>query len=140
MTLEEIEESLPNGLHDSVIQAVTMDYEQLRLTLRVDVLIGLPGQPLPDRERYRAGVIVFEGVQFFSIEPPGAERTFQHPGSIWFKHERTPPELIPQSVAPALPEGTQCYSLFILNWFSSMHIAAAEVGFAWSDSQEVERR
>jgi hypothetical protein len=53
MTLEEIEESLPNGLQDSVIQAVVMDYQQLRLTLRVEVLIGLPDQPFPESERYR---------------------------------------------------------------------------------------
>jgi hypothetical protein len=55
MTLEEIEESLPNGLHDPVIQAVVMDYQQLRLTLRVEVLIGLPDQPPPERALPRGG-------------------------------------------------------------------------------------
>lgn len=69
MTLEEIEQDLPNGLHDAQIQQIEMDYEEARLALRVKVLLGLPGEPTQTRERYRPGMITFLGVQFFSIEP-----------------------------------------------------------------------
>jgi len=33
-----------------------------------------------------------------------------------------------------LAPGTLCYSLYILDWVSEIHIAAGEVSFSWSDS------
>ena len=49
-----------------------MDYEHARFVLKVEVLVGLPGQPDPDRECYQAGELQFEGVQFCAIEYPHA--------------------------------------------------------------------
>ena len=132
MTLEQLEESLPNGLHDAQIRRLAMDYEHARLILRVQVLVGLPTQPPPDCERYRDGEIVFEGVQLFSIELPGAGSAFQHPGSVWFSYERTPPGVMPAAVESALRAETQAYSLFVQDWVSWIRIAASDVGFSWS--------
>jgi hypothetical protein len=133
MTLEQLEQALPNGLHDAQIQQVEMDYEHARLVLRVKVLIGLPGQAPLDRERYRSGKIVFEGVQLLSIELPEAGTGFQYPGSVWFSYERTLPGVIPVAVANALRPGTLSYSLFVREWLSCIQIAATEVGFSWSE-------
>ncbi len=132
MTIEQIEDLLPNGLHDAQIQALALDYEQMRLVLKVLVLVGLPDQPYPDCERYRAGEILFEGVQFCSVEYPQTVSAFQHPGALWFSYGRTSPEQIPAGVRDILPPGTQCYSLFIHKWLSHFHIAAAEVSFSWA--------
>jgi hypothetical protein len=133
MTLEEIEDLLPNGLHDAQIERMTRDYESAELALKVSVLVGLPTQPSPDRESYRAADIVFRRVYFCAVELPQSESAFQHPGSLWFSYERMRPNVIPDSLAKALPKGTQCYSLFVREWMSEMHVAALDVDFSWSD-------
>jgi hypothetical protein len=133
MKLEEIEKLLPNGLHDAQIQRMGRDYESAELALKVRVLIGLPDQLYPDRERYRTADIVFRGVYFCAVELPQPESTFQHPGSLWFSYERMLPNVIPHSLAKTLPIGTQCYSLFVREWMSEMHVAAGDVDFSWSD-------
>jgi hypothetical protein len=45
MTLEELDESLPNGLHDARIKALTHDYESATVKLRVEILFGSPSDP-----------------------------------------------------------------------------------------------
>src|SRR5580692_5846566 len=122
MTLEEIEESLPNGLHDAKISEFAMSYEKLRLTVNVEILVGLPEQPPPERDAYRSGIIEFREARLFSIEFPKAESAFQSPGSLWFSYERTSPDVIPEELVATLPPETQYYSLFILDWHSSIHI------------------
>ncbi len=72
MTLEELDVSLPNGLHDAQIERMDIDYLHARLTLSVQVLFGLPAQPDSAREEYRVGALMFHGVQFVSIEFPPA--------------------------------------------------------------------
>ncbi len=131
MTLEQVEGSLPNGLHDAQIQQLVVDYEHSRLTLRVFVLVGLPGQPRPDRDSYRLGEILFQKLLFFSIDPPQVGSAFQQPGSVWFSYERTAPEGTPAAVRQTLSPATQCYSLFVHDWLSHIQIAADEVSFSW---------
>ena len=133
MTLEDIERSLPNGFHDAQIQTMTRDYVGAELIMKVLILIGLPGQPRPERDRYRTGEIVFRRVYFCSVELPQPDSPFLHPGNVWFSYERTPRDLLPDGLATMLPPGTQCYSLFVRDWFSHIHVAAQDVSFSWSD-------
>ncbi len=85
MTLEELDESLPNGLHDARIRALTHDYENAAIKLEVEILTELPADPPPEKFRYRNGEILFHQVLFCSVEIPENERIIGHPGSIWFK-------------------------------------------------------
>ena len=130
MTLEEIEDTLPNGFHDAQIQEIAMNYDEARLTLRIKIWAGSPSSSPPERDRYRSGILTFRRVQFFAVELPQAGIAFQHPGHIWFSFGRTPSDTIPPRISDVLPQGTLCYSLFILDWFSSIHIAAAEVSLS----------
>lgn len=133
MTLEEIEKLLPSGLHDAQIQRMTRDYERAELALRVLVLVGLPSQPRPERDRYRPADLIFRQVYFCSVELPQPESSFQHPGSVWFSYERMAPNVVPDSLAKTLPSGTHCYSLFVQDWMSEIHLAVGDVDFSWSD-------
>jgi hypothetical protein len=132
MTLEEIEKLLPNGLHDAQIQRMTRDFERAELAVKVMVLVGLPTQPSPKRENYRDADIVFRRVYFCAVELPQPDSAFQQPGSLWFSYERMRPNVIPDSLAKALPKDTQCYSLFVREWMSEMHVATQDVEFSWS--------
>jgi hypothetical protein len=133
MTLEELEESLPNGLHDAQICKIAVDYNRTELTLDVRVWIGLLSQPRPDRDHYRSGAIVFRRVYFYSVEPPEVASAFKHPGPVSFSCERMELAAMPQELAASIPSDMQCYSLFVQDWISHIHICAAEVNFSWLD-------
>jgi hypothetical protein len=46
MTLEDIEESLPNGLHDAEVTSVSIDYAQHRVTFDVCIWVGNMDEPV----------------------------------------------------------------------------------------------
>jgi hypothetical protein len=137
MTLEELAETLPNGLHDARIKSLTHDYQEATVKLEVEILVGMPDDPPPDRFRYRQGNILFRQVLFCAIETPENERILGHPASIWFKFWRMEPGVLPEKIAKSLPQESLCYCLYILEWESQIHIAAGDVSFSWSDTGEV---
>jgi hypothetical protein len=64
MTLEDLEHTLPNGLHDARIKSLSHDYECAVVKLNVEILVGLPDDAPPDRFRYRNGEMLFHRVLF----------------------------------------------------------------------------
>jgi hypothetical protein len=132
--MEELEDSLPNGFHDSLIQRITRDLIAGELVMDLEILVGLPREPRVDRDRYQAARIVFRQVLFCSIELPGGNSAFRAAGSVCFSWERTLPGVLPESLTRALPGGALCYSFFIQDWHSHIHIAATDLDFSWSKS------
>jgi hypothetical protein len=56
MKLEELEKTLPNGLHDSKVSRIVVDYQQRKLTLDLDVWTGDMTNDRPElREAYKRG-------------------------------------------------------------------------------------
>ena len=131
MTLEELDNSLPEGLHDAQIRSYVRDFEAATLTLFVKVVVGLSRED-NRRLQYRDGEIVFQGVQYFMSENPDAESTFRDSGCVWFSFSRADAGAIPEAVDKVLPLGLLRYSIFVQEWHSSMNIAAREVSFTWS--------
>jgi hypothetical protein len=131
MTLEQLEEELPNGLHDAQISSFGRNFENRTLTLKVRILIGLPDDSPEKRDVYRNGSITFTGVELFVIERPEASSAFLAPGSVSFSVSRSEVNLFPVDIVEKLAEGTDMYSLFILDWHSHIHIAASNMSFHW---------
>ena len=61
MTLEEIENSLPNGLHDAEVHRLIVDYSQRKLTVEVAVWVGNLDGPREMHEAYRGGRLEIRG-------------------------------------------------------------------------------
>ncbi len=131
MTLEQIEQSLPNGLHDATLSSFARDLEKKALVIRVSVLMGLPNDPPESRERYRDAIITFSGVKLLVAECPDASSAFLAPGAVTFYAERSKPGTFPPELEERLADGTGFYSLYVLDWESSIHLAADEVEFEW---------
>jgi hypothetical protein len=55
MTLLEIEQSLPNGLHDSEVHKITIDYERRKVTVDLAVWVGDMNDPPERRGPTRKG-------------------------------------------------------------------------------------
>jgi hypothetical protein len=131
MTLEELDTSLPEGLHDAQIRSYRRDFESATLTLLVRVVVGL-SQENKNQLLYRDGEFIFHGVQYVVSEFPAAASTFRDAGCVWFSFSRTEPGIISEDLSSVLAPDILRYSLFVFEWHSSIHIAAREVSFTWS--------
>jgi len=131
MTLEQLQQMLPNGLHDAKIRSITRNFEEETLILAVSMLVGLPEDQPAMRDRYRNAYITFTGVKLFVVEIPEAPSAFAAPGTVSFSADRSEAGLFSAEIEAQLAEGIDRYSLFVLDWLSCIHVAAAGVSFAW---------
>ena len=132
MTLEKLEQSLPNGLHDAKICSFARDLEKETLVLKVGVLVGLPDDPPELQDRYRDAIITFTGVKLFVVECPEASSAFPAPGGVFFNIAWTEPGTFSREITDRLPHDTSCYSLYVLDWESRIHLAVADMAFDWA--------
>ena len=132
MTLEQLEQSLPNGMHDAKICSFTCDLEKETLVLKVGVLVGLPEDPPELQDCYRDGVITFSGVKLFVVECPQASSAFPSSGGKFFIIDRSEPGKFSREIEDRLSPETNYYSLYVLDWDSSIHLAATEIAFEWA--------
>jgi hypothetical protein len=132
MTLEQLEQELPNGLHDAQIISIKRNFENESLILDVHILVGLPDNPPETRSEYRKAVISFTGVKLFIVESPDAASAFSAPGGVWFSAGRSAPGTFSPEIERKLASCKETYSFFILDWESNIHIAATDMSFAWS--------
>ena len=72
MTLEELDETLPNGLHDARIAEVLHNFEDATVKLKVEILTGLPDQLKANV--YRKATVIFSRVLFAVVQMPENQR------------------------------------------------------------------
>lgn len=136
MTLEQLDEELPNGLHDAKIRSITHYYDTGTLTVCVEVLVGLPDDPPSMRFAYRDAVISFSNIFLCHIEPPENERIIGVRGSVWFKYWRTEHGILPPKLSDRFSAEALSYTLYVLDWVSSIHVVASDVSFSWADAPQ----
>ena len=74
LTFHALEKTLPNGLHDAELLGVEIDYANNTAALDLLVDFSIPPQgndATPPAEQARLGCLLFSGVQFVVIDPPG---------------------------------------------------------------------
>jgi hypothetical protein len=125
MTLEEIDHSLPEGLHDGLIVSLRHDYAQAVVILELSLYTP---------EGRRAGELRFEGVFYCAVDPPLPESSFLHPGGLWVTSFAQTSDKLPDELLARLPPNTLHYSIFNRDWYSETHIAASTVAFRWLDT------
>src|SRR5260370_42353834 len=79
MTFEELAQKLPNGFHDVEILTISMDFVNRSIVLGMNLLVGMPGDP--DPERYRPGALRVVSPYLLFIEPPDPRYHFVPDGS-----------------------------------------------------------
>jgi hypothetical protein len=121
MTLEEIDQSLPNGFHDSEILGVRLDY--VKRTAEIDLEILVSGPDDEDTEKYQPATLFISGLIYFVIEPPGPPNTAHAAPSLV---DGGSSELEQAAYPPPkpLPDNAFTYSFFVSNWNAFIHIAA----------------
>ncbi len=132
MTIEELEDTLPNGLHDSEVRSILIDYIQRKATLQLSVFVGELDAPPERREAYREASLVISGLLFAAIEPPQANYPFAEPASLRIDACDMRKELDPGLLA-ALPNGSFVRSFFVNEWNAFVHLAGLGAEMSWRD-------
>lgn len=130
MTLDELQRSLPNGLHDAELVAVRTDYlkREAIIELRIDMSAadGARGQ---EKEVHRPARLVFSGLQFVVIDPPDARDDYLGISTIDVGPAQ--PSTAPRDLPPIAAGCFLCW-VFVVRWNSFIRIAAQSVTLEWT--------
>jgi hypothetical protein len=124
VTLEELEKTLPNGLHDGELVGIEVDYASRVTVLRVNVDIS----DTDEGNTYRAARLTFTGTEFVIIDPPATSTTRRGLSSISAGPGQ--PETAPAAL-PTVPEGSFLCWIFLSSANSFIRLAARDVTYDW---------
>ena len=129
MTLEQVEDSLPDGFHDALLFGLSVDYEKRICTLRIEVDVG---------QTERRVDVILSGLFYCLVEAPDASYPFSSSDSVCVSGGETTERLLPTigALRSKAPQGTFFYSFFVNQWNSFIHVAATGAELVWSDRTE----
>jgi hypothetical protein len=129
MTLEELENTLPNGLHDAEIQRMAVDYEKRNVTLELAVWVGNMDDPPERREAYKSGRIEISGLLFLVMEPPDPKYPFKTSDLTIDGCDMS--KNLDGELLRSLPADSFFRSLWVNEWNAFIHIAARSADLMW---------
>lgn len=135
MTLNDIEESLPNGLHDAQVQRVEIDYEQRIVKFSLLLWTGdLSSDDEATQERYEKGELTIKNFIYCVVEPPDPTYPYAKPEPITIGAGSAIEEPIntETKLPQQLPAGAFAYWFFVNEWNSFIHIAAMDASLQLS--------
>jgi hypothetical protein len=84
MRLLELEQSLPNGLHDSHIHTISADYIKREIDITLDVHWGThEGKNEFERYAYRTCLLKLTGLEYFVVDPPDSGYAYAKSETLW---------------------------------------------------------
>jgi hypothetical protein len=139
VTLEELENSLPNGFHDAEIERISVDYQRSLLVIELRFFVGDLVAPIDMREAYRPAVLTLSGVQFLAIDPPDARYPFSESGPLRIDACDATKNL-DANLVKTLPTNSFSRSFFVAEWNAFIHIAASSAAIEWTAPVEYRKR
>ena len=127
MTLDELENQLPWGLHDAELARLEVDWASRRLTLEVRCQLG------ERQEASRLARVTLEGLQFFVALPPTGAPPPGRP-SINAGAGRIPGDHTP---LPAVPEGSFLHHLYTYDSWQYLYVCAQSAALIWLEPEPV---
>ena len=137
MTLEELEKTLPNGLHDAEVSKMSVDFEERNLAIDVDIWVGKMTDASEAREAYRKGRIEISGLLFLVMEQPDARYPFAK-GNLRIDGCDLRKNL-DRKLLDSLPPEAFFRSLWVTEWNAFIHIAATKAQISWKDEAVIYR-
>ncbi|MDB4967904.1 MAG: hypothetical protein JWN44_3593 [Myxococcales bacterium] len=134
MTMESVEELLPNGFHDAVLRRLVVDYASELLSIEVDLWVG--DMSTERREVYRLGRVTIHGLEFLVIDNPiHGQAPFV--GHLTIDGGSGHPSTSAAQLPP-LRSGSFLYWLFVNEWNAFIRFAGRSAALEWI-GEEVER-
>lgn len=134
LTLEELEDALPNGFHDAEIFSFELDYVAGIAKFRINLLVGWPDDPEPERQAYWEAILVVQGLCFCSVDPPYSTYPFLPSGKPILVTGAKPKDDAPpfvRDLVARLPAGSWCYHFFVDDWNACINIAGRDAAVTW---------
>ena len=129
MTIVEIFDSLPNGLHDAYLRGINLNYAERVAALHLDIWVGNMSLDGEAREARREVVLKLSGLCYFVVEAPDSNYDFHEPKPLWIDagveslaSERSSVKL------PETPEGAFTFWMYVNDWNAFIHVAAMKAG------------
>jgi hypothetical protein len=129
LTLEKLERSLPNGLHDAELVGLHVDYATRRVVFELNVDIS---QNAVDEGTYRRAQVTFAGLQFVAVDPPNGN---EHEVGVSTIDAGTGQPVTAPCPLPEIRKDCFLCWLFVVRWNSFIRIAAQTVNLEWIDSK-----
>lgn len=126
MTLEELQRSLPNGLHDSILRRLVVDYRAGSALLDVEIDMQENRSAAP---RYQRAWIALSGLVFIAIEPPSQGDGSWPPSGLVV--DAGPGS---RSQLPPTSKGVFVHWIYVMAWNSFIHVAATDATIEWDNS------
>ncbi|MDP9337666.1 MAG: hypothetical protein M3P45_02240 [Acidobacteriota bacterium] len=134
MTLDELDNTLPNGFHDAEIFSFEIDYVAGTAKFRMNLLTGGPEDPGLERDTRQEAILIVSGLCFCSVEPPWSTYPFLPDGKpIMVSGDPAKSDHLPSlaDLTSKFPSGTWCYRFFVDDWNAFIHIAAGDAQLTW---------
>jgi hypothetical protein len=139
MTLEEVEDTLPNGLHDAEVQRIVVDYAQHKLTLDLAVWVGEMDDPPEKREAYKIGQLEISGLIYLVMEAPDPKYPYRTSSKLTIDSIEDK-ENMDSELVKALPANSFCRRFWVSEWNAFMRIAATSAQMVWMDEGTITYR
>jgi hypothetical protein len=139
MTIDELENTLPNGLHDAEVQRMSVDYARRSLALELTIWVGSIDDPPEHREAYKTGRLEIGGLIFLIMEPPDARYPYRVEKRLTIDSVDPRNSLNPELLA-SLPGDAFCHSLFVFQWNTCMHFAGNHAELTWLNDGTISYR
>ena len=132
MTVEELENSLPNGVHDGEISGISVDYVLRVATFEIDLWIGdLNSKDPVVRECYRKATITIRGLDFLAIEPPHPVYPYTEPDTVCISNNGPIDDRYGEKLS-VLPKGNCSQALYIGSWNTCIFVSGESCDLKWT--------
>jgi hypothetical protein len=125
VTFEDLESTMPEGLHDAVLAELNLNYPMRELVLLLQVRAG--------EDRYRRVRVRIKRLQFCVIDPPDARYPYNEAGARFIEAGAGQPPASEVALPEPLVDGAFLFWLYIKPWNSYIRIAGCEARTEWID-------
>lgn len=131
-TLQDIENSLPNGFHDSRLRACQLDFVSRTASFELEVAVGdSEAADAEDRDRYAPAILLLDDLAFCELQPPDPAYPFQNPSPVLVALSDPGSD---HPVVKTLPNGIFSGRFFVTNWNSFIYVAARHARLEWVET------
>ena len=131
MTLEELADRLPNGLHDLLVDRLSIDFIDRVLTLEVSVWTGDLNEQLDaEREARRSARLRLHGLQYCVVDPPDPRYPYDKADALWLVDLLDADPVVVGALS--LPAGCFSSRFFVNQWNSFIHVGACSATLEWT--------
>jgi hypothetical protein len=138
MTFDEIEATLPWGLHDAYIEGIVLDWLDARLELTVRLMMS------EHQDMDQRACVTVRGLVYCAIDPPEIDpKRGQEPmpvNGLWIDTGSRAVDAGAKSPLPQTPGGCFLQWIFVRDWNRYIHVCGRDVSLTWLEPTPVPAR